>query len=340
MSIQGVVFVERIYKMSLVIISTLLAISIVTCYLYMIYIYSHWKRRGVPFLRPSFPFGNFGPLCKGTRTIGQNLHDLYNASSEPVVGIFLLFRPVLLIRDPKVIRDVLIKDFPSFRNRGFHFDSRVDPLVANLFSSDENWKEMRNKLSPAFTTGKLRGMFDAIVDCAKPLEKCIKEYAITGKEAEVREIFSRFTTNVIASVGFGLEIDSFKDPNNEFRDKSRRNFEPLIRNEMRFSMSFLSPYLTKLFGVRFTDKDVSEFMIEIVRQNLEYREKNNITRKDFFQLLMQIRNAGKVKDDGEDWNIEATNDKKSLSLNQMSAHTYLFNAAGYESSSNGKILTE
>lgn len=305
--------------MDLFVVSALSAILIATLYLWVKYNYSHWKRRGIPYIEPSFPFGNFGPLCKGVRSIGQNLHDLYNESTEPVVGTFLLFRPILLIRDAKIVRDVLIKDFQQFRDRGFHLDSKADPLADNLFWSDENWKEMRSKLSPAFTSGKLKGMFDTIVHCAKPLEECIGKFAVAGKEAEVREIFSRFTTNVIASIGFGIEIDSFKDPKNEFREKSSRIFEPLIRNEFRFSMSFLSPFLTKLLRIRSSDKDITDFMIEIVRNNLDYREKYNIVRKDFFQLLMQIRNGGKVKDDGEEWNTMASNGKKSLSISEMAA---------------------
>lgn len=92
----------------------------------------------MPYIEPSIPFGNFGPTCKGYQEIGRNIHDLYYASTEPVVGTYLLFRPTLLIRDAKIIRDVLIKDFQYFRGRGFHFDSKNDALVANLFTSDEN----------------------------------------------------------------------------------------------------------------------------------------------------------------------------------------------------------
>lgn len=65
-----------------------------------------------------------------------------------MVGVFfLLFWPILIVRDAKIIRDILIKDFQNFRDRGFHFDPNVDPLAANLFSSDENWKEMRTKVN-------------------------------------------------------------------------------------------------------------------------------------------------------------------------------------------------
>lgn len=262
------------------------------------------------------------------------LHELYNSSNEPVVGLYAGLRPVLLVRDPKIIRDICIKDFQYFWHRGFHYDESVDPLTRNLFSqSGPEWKKMRNLLSPAFTTGKLKGMVDTIIDCGKPLEDYLNQYAVSGKELEVRDVFAQFTTNVIASVGFGLDIDCIKNPQHEFREYSARVFEPLRRNVYRFNSSFVSPFITKLFGVRFVDKDVADFMIDAVRQNLEYREQNNIVRKDFFQLLLQVRNTGKIQDDDDNWTTQASNDGKSLTLEDITAQAYIFLIAAYESSS-------
>ena len=182
---------------SFLVITSLLAILIATLYLYIKHIYTYWKRRGVPYLEPTIPFGNFGPLVRKVRSIGQNIHDLYDSTSEPFVGVYLALRPALLIRDPNIVKDVFIKDFQHFRNRGFHLDAKNDPLVANLFSSDQKWKENRVAQSAAFSSGKLKGMFGTIVNCARPLEDCIEEHAKIGDDVEVRELFSRFTTNVI-----------------------------------------------------------------------------------------------------------------------------------------------
>lgn len=133
------------------IVATLFSILIATIYLYLKYIYSYWKRKGVPYKEPSILFGNLGPFFRRIRSFGQNIDDLYNSSTEPILGIYAGLRPCLLIRCPKIARDILIKDFQYFFNRGFHYDTQNDPMAANLFSTDEKWKEMRAKLSPAFT---------------------------------------------------------------------------------------------------------------------------------------------------------------------------------------------
>lgn len=335
--------------MSIFVLSTLLSLLLTTLFLYIKWKFSYWKRRGVSFIEPTIPFGNFGPTFQRKRAFGQNIHDLHNASVEPFQGIYYGFRPILLIRDPKIAKEILIKDFQYFRNRGFHFDTKNDPLAANLFFSDEKWREIRTRLSPAFTSGKLKAMVQTIIDCGKSLEQYLMECAAGQKEIEVGELFSRFTTNVVASIGFGLEIDCFKNPNNDFRQHTRRFFEDMIhwKNTIRFNISFISPFLTKLLKFRFVDEEVANFIINIVRQNLDYREKNQIIRNDFFQLLIELRNAGKLQidedddaNDDNDWNgntniTPALDDDtgKSLTLNEMAAQSFSFVNDGYSTSS-------
>ena len=80
--------------------------------------------------------------------------------------------------------------------------------------------------------------------------------------------------------------------------------------------------------------DVEDFMKSVVSQNLEYREKNNISRKDFFQLLIQLRNTGNVSLDDE-WETPLVykNGGKSLSVDEVTAQAFIFFAAGFETSS-------
>lgn len=316
-------------------ITAFIGTLIAAAYFYVNYVFAYWKHCGLPYVPPTLPYGTFGPVFGMKKGFSQHLHDLYNSVNDaPLLGIFLSFRPALLVRDPKIIRDIFIKDFKNFWHRGFHYDESVDPLASNLFSqSGEKWREMRTKLSPTFTSGKIKAMFETIVECGKPLEKQLNKLANTQKEVEVRDLFARFTTNIIASVAFGIEINCFEQPDNEFRIYAWRFFQPKLKHVIRFNLSFLSPFLMKLFKVRFADKDVGEFMKHTVQQNLEYREKHHISRKDFFQLLVQVRNTGSVLDDDTDWTTKPTNEPKSMSLDDVAAQAYDFFIAGYESSS-------
>ena len=79
---------------------------------------------------------------------------------------------------------------------------------------------------------------------------------------------------------------------------------------------------------------VESFIFAVTKQNLEYREKNNVVRKDFFQLLVQLRNNGTVQLDDE-WEtvIKADENQKTLTLNEIAAQSFIFFAAGFETSS-------
>lgn len=42
---------------------------------------------------------------------------IYKQMNEPYVGIYGLFRPILLVCDPQAVRNILIKDFQYFTDR-------------------------------------------------------------------------------------------------------------------------------------------------------------------------------------------------------------------------------
>ena len=79
------------------------------------------------------------------------------------------------------------------------------------------WKKVRSMMSGVFTAGKLKQMTPFIVQCADNMEPYLDNLAVNETEFEVRDLASRFTLDAFASAGFGLENDSFKNPENIFR---------------------------------------------------------------------------------------------------------------------------
>lgn len=317
---------------SSLVLTAIIAVLFAIIYLYVQNVFAYWKKRKVPYLKPSFPFGNLKKSFTQKLCLFEDVQECYNSTNEPYVGIFTLLRPALLVRDSKIIQEILMREFSSFYHRGATGNENVDPLSANiLLQNGETWKKNRMRLSPTFTSGKLKGYFDVIVSCGGALDNHIEKFVKSGETIEIRDVLARFATNVIASVAFGIEIDCIKDPNDVFHRYGRKFFDPNIKNSVRNVFRFLVPTLAKLFRIRFADKDVGEFFIETVQQNLEYREKNNHVRKDFFQLLMQMRN-GSVKEDG-DWSTDSSKSAKNLTINEMTAQAYLFFVGGYESTS-------
>lgn len=176
----------------------LFVIFATSVYFYVtLYTYNYWKRRGVKFIEPTFLFGNFGPTFRQKLSIGELLRTFYNTTSDAFIGIFVAFQPSLVIRDPELIRAILIKDFQHFQDRGITIDEKNDPLSGHLFSlGGDKWKNLRAKLSPTFTSGKLKAMFPTLVACGNPLKRFMDEASAKGETVEVREILAQYTTNV------------------------------------------------------------------------------------------------------------------------------------------------
>lgn len=49
---------------------------------------------------------------------------------------------------------------------------------------------------------------------------------------------------------------------------------------------------------------------EILKDTIEYRERHNIVRRDMLQLMMQLRNTGKITEDDDNWSAKSNTRKK------------------------------
>lgn len=312
-----------------------LATLVIVAYFYVKDAYSYWQKRGVKSLPPTFPYGNFRKSFRQELSAAEAVQDLYVQSDEPILGLYGLLNPILLVRDPEMIRNVLVRDAQHFIDRGIFNDESIDPLLANMFhASGAKWRNLRQKLSPTFTSGKLKAMFSTLVDSSVPLQKCIQESVSKNELVEVRDISACYATNVIASVAFGLNINAIADPDTEFRRNGRKMVEPTIKNGISNVLAFLAPSVMRFFRIRTFDKSIYDFFSSIVAQNLDYREKHIVVRKDFFQLLVQLRNTGSVQLDNQ-WETVISNTEygKNLTLDEIVAQVFVFFLAGFETSS-------
>ncbi|XP_055680722.1 probable cytochrome P450 6d5 [Lutzomyia longipalpis] len=316
-------------------LSVVITVLITIGYLYIKYIYSFWDRNNVKSLKPIFPFGNFSSVFFAKTSITDFVRDIYESTcGEDFIGLYAIFRPILFVRNSDLCRNILIKDFQSFHDRGVYVNEKKDPLSGHLFSlSGEKWKQLRAKLTPAFTSGRLKAMFQTLIDCGVNLEEFINVQADQGTEIEMRDLMARYTTTVIASVGFGIEEDSIVQPNAPFRMNGRKVFAPTLKNGLRNMLFLMAPKVAKMISLKTVDNDYEDFIFSMVKQSIDYREKSGIQRKDFIQLLLQLRNTGKV-DYGDDWNfVSSKEDSKKLTIGEFAAQVHVFFLAGFETSS-------
>lgn len=103
-----------------------IAALIVALYYYFTSTFDFWKVRGVPGPKPIPVLGNIKDVMLLRMSICHYLTNINEEfKSEPLVGIFTRRTPVLIVQDPDLIKDVLIKDFSKFADRGFQIHEKV-----------------------------------------------------------------------------------------------------------------------------------------------------------------------------------------------------------------------
>lgn len=304
--------------------------------LYYFYSFNYWKRKGVFYLKPSFPFGNIKDVVTNKLCIGEHSKDLYFKMKRQGVkygGFFSLFSPNFMPIDPDLIKRMMVKDFIHFQDRGIVYNEKDDPLSAHLFNlGGPKWRPLRTKLTPTFTSGKMKYMFQTLVSTGKILEESLDEIVSKAEPIDIKDIAARFTTDIISSVAFGLENSSLKEPDNEFRKYGKMVFTTGFFRKIKRILISLSPTITRFLKLKLNKVEVSEFIINVIRQTVEYRERNNIERNDMLNLLIKLKN-GQHLDNENGVSKDSHNSLDSITFNELAAQCFVFFVAGYETSS-------
>lgn len=97
--------------------------------------YSYFSDRGIITPTPIFPLGNFWKVGITMHFI-ENINSMYKRykGKDVLSGFYVFTRPVMLILDLDLIKNILVKDFYSFHDRGLYYNENTDPLSAHLFS--------------------------------------------------------------------------------------------------------------------------------------------------------------------------------------------------------------
>ncbi|KAB0800729.1 hypothetical protein PPYR_06468 [Photinus pyralis] len=309
----------------------------ITCFvvIYFKYSFNYWLSRGIPQIPPAFPFGTITKVFLRQQMLGDRIREVYNImKGHECVGVYFFNQPVLIPLSRDLMKHILTKDFQAFHDRGIYYDEDNDPLSAHLFSlSGVKWRTLRNKLSPAFTSGKLKFMLETILKCGIQMQNVLSDLAEVSKEVEMKDTMARFTTDVIGSCAFGLECNTMKEPNTKFRLMGRRAFTQTISDMLRIILIYLCPTLVKPFGFGVFSSEVTDFFKNIVKDTMDYRERNKISRKDFLQLLIQLKQNGRLDNDDHSNNEGCDTPGTVLTFDEAAAQAFIFFLAGFETTS-------
>lgn len=278
-------------------VAILLILLVLSLYFYLVQNNSYWKNRGVPYEPPLPFFGNFLNIALGNVSPGEHLSNLYEKFDAPYFGLYALTKPVLVLKDPELIKRILIKDFRTFSDRMFVANEKIDPIFANTLLVIKNplWKTLRSKLSPFFTSGKLKMMFSLIKECGDDMDRYVVKNL--DKSLELKEMCAKFTTNVIATCAFGIQANCFEREDSEFRVAGRRIFDTKGINSFKRMCYIFAHTIVELFKFRFIDGSSAKFLGNILWQTIKEREEKQIFRNDLVEILINLKNQKNPDDD-------------------------------------------
>ncbi|XP_011641126.1 cytochrome P450 9e2-like [Pogonomyrmex barbatus] len=285
---------------------------------------NYFKKHGIVHIPPLPILGNMAPGILHRKPPAEHITEIYNLHSEAkYIGMYdLLCAPIILLRDLELIKSITLKHFDMFPDhRGLVEDETQDPLFGKnlFFLRGEKWRQVRALLSPAFTSSKMKNMFKLMSECGADFGTFLAQLPPEQRMMQMKDAFNRYTNDVIATCAFGINVDSMRNPKNEFYvyGKEATTFDN-IAFVLKICTFRLLPWLARLIKLRLIRQKVADFFRDLVKITIKTRDEKHIVRPDMLQLMMENRDKeGKIE----------------LSIEDMVAQAFIFFFGGFETTS-------
>ncbi|XP_043469529.1 probable cytochrome P450 28d1 isoform X2 [Leptopilina heterotoma] len=189
---------------------------------YLIWQCTYFRRRGIPTAKGFIPFlGHMLPVITVQKSIASLCEIFHNENKEhSMCGYYQFFTPILLIRDPDIVKSVLQTNFTSFGQNPFQLTAQKEDQLLNFnpfFVKGEKWKKARAPLTKSFSANKMKLMLPLFQNVAKKMndylhEQCTRENG--PYEFDLKALCNKFTGE-ISSNGMGIEVHNFQDEINQ-----------------------------------------------------------------------------------------------------------------------------
>ncbi|XP_017777346.1 PREDICTED: cytochrome P450 9e2-like [Nicrophorus vespilloides] len=301
---------------------------------------NYWNERGVPNVKGFPVFGKQAAIVFRKINIIEWMKRTYKeCPGTRYHGSHQFNRPVLVIKDPSLIKQIMVKDFGNFVNRIDVITKDMDPLLGNslVFLHNQEWKTMRSTLSAAFTGSKMKEMTDLMLQLSHNFFKYLSKNGKSRFAVDMKDLSTRYTNDIIASCAYGIECNSLKDKSNDIYKLGKQISFDNVRVLKIFGFNIM-PKLMKMMNINVLPKSAYAKFSSIIKESLAARESGNIIRPDMIQLLMMAKKGNlkyeeSIKDDDTGFATvqeHYTEGRKMLTDNDIVAQALVFFLAGFE----------
>ncbi|CAH0399620.1 unnamed protein product [Chilo suppressalis] len=264
----------------------------------------YWAARGVPHQPPNILLGSLTFLMKVNPAMWmREMYDRY--PKTPYVGIWLFWRPALIVNSPELARRILVKDFDAFRNRLIGTGTgKMDPMGGlNIFTlNDPLWTTLRRRLTPVFTSSKLKSLHNLFATKGKELVQRIDNSIKANKPLELRSLYADYTTDVIGTAAFGIQCDATMTGESVLRTVTKDFMKFSIMRGLAWSSIFFIPECANFFGFKFFPKHSEDIFRRVYKKIVSQRGgyTNVAQENDLLDALRKIKYEADINNEDMD----------------------------------------
>ena len=299
--------------MELIFILAPVTLILATLYYYLKCQYNFWQKQGIPCASGIIPgLGNMTSVILLRESFHKLCENFYKENEKhSMFGFYQFTTPILLVRDPELVKSVLLTNFSSFQHNQMSISCPKEDALFSInpfFSKSDTWKENRAPLTNAFSGKKLKLMVPLIEEASSKMENYIRQKLslANGKlELNLKKFFNLYTGEIAAS-GMGIQGNNFEEDSESV--KNEWTFKKII--EIMFASPFFTggylqiivmfmPRLAKFFNIAMTPKEVDLFYRHSVKNILANRKREKRSNNDFLQMIVdfQLANGSKIDEE-------------------------------------------
>lgn len=265
----------------------------------------HWARTALLHL-PGWPLvGNFLPVVLRRTSLTHHYARMYDdprVRHAACFGIHHFYHPAVVVRSPQLARQMLATDFAQFADRFARSGRREPHGCLNVqLAPYALWRQLHGRLAPVFSTARVRQKFEIFARASDDLSRSLRELQRSSDAADVvldvRELLSRYTTDVIAGFAFGVRAHSLRQPECSFRRKCGAVLLLTWWRSIEFMALFFAPEWMDVCGMRLFAGEMTRFMNETMAYLMGVREAGGGEQRssgDLIDMLIEMKRDGKT----------------------------------------------
>ncbi|KAG7234795.1 hypothetical protein INR49_003942 [Caranx melampygus] len=243
-----------------------------------------------------------------------------------VCSTYELKKPLLVVMDPDILKIIMVKEcFTYFTNRR-NFRLNGDLYDALSVSEDDNWRRIRNIVTPSFTTGRIKEMFHIMKHHSRKLTDKLQSTLGSDSDAviTVKEFFGPYSMDVMGSCALSVDMDSINNPSSPLLTHGSQLLKfsiPLFLFQGCFPI--VVPLLELLGVSLFPRTSTNYFKMLMEKVRAEREGSSHQHSEDLLQHMMSFQTVTDPRKETQ---------KKGLTDHEVISQVAMFLFAGYETS--------